>query len=141
MRSMRSGFVAEVLVLETAGFLDLMLGTGEGQAVRNALVDRQIHVVDHEGTGVAIALRELRRIGSLSESEFRHKLRLVAEAPFRAHPARDLLVASASRADLRLDDALCVELSHRLSAPLVTTDSRLAAMWSHTWLVTASPTH
>jgi len=136
---MQNGLVAEVLVLETAGFLDVMLGTREGQAVRNALVDRQIHVVDHEGIRVAIALRELRRIGSLSEVDLMRKLRLLAEAPFRAHPARDLLVASAAREDLRLGDALCVELSYRLAAPLVTTDSRLAAVWSHSWLVTASP--
>ncbi|MGC1908604.1 MAG: VapC toxin family PIN domain ribonuclease [Candidatus Dormiibacterota bacterium] len=132
--------MAEVLVLETAGFLDLILGTQEGQAVRDALVDHQIHVVDHEGLGVAVALRELRRTRSLSESDFRHKLRLVAGAPFHAHPAQDLLVASAARGDLRLDDALCVELSHRLSAPLVTTDSRLAAVWSHSWLVTGAAT-
>ncbi|MGA7088847.1 MAG: VapC toxin family PIN domain ribonuclease [Candidatus Dormiibacterota bacterium] len=138
MPSTQTAVVAEILVLETSGFLDLILGTPEGQAVRDALVGRQVHVVDNEAVGIAIALRELRRIGSLSEVALTRKLGLVADAPFRAHSVRELLVASAARDDLRLGDALCVELSHRLAAPLVTTDSRLAAVWSHSWLVTAA---
>ena len=135
-RSTRNSLVAEQLVLETSAFLDLLLGTGEGRAVRDALVGRQVHISDHQGVAVAAALRALVRGKLLSSATSQEKIRRVLDAPFQAHPARELLAAAAARTELRLGDALCVELSQQLGAPLVTTDSRLAAAWPRSWLVT-----
>ncbi|HUY57178.1 MAG TPA: type II toxin-antitoxin system VapC family toxin [Candidatus Micrarchaeaceae archaeon] len=129
--------MAEQLVLETAAFLDLLLGTGEGRAVQDALVGQRVHISDHQGVAVAAALRTLVRGKLLSAGASQEKIRLLLVAPFQAHPARELLAGAAVRTELRLGDALCVELSHQLGAPLVTTDSRLAAAWPRSWLVTA----
>ncbi|HVC22840.1 MAG TPA: VapC toxin family PIN domain ribonuclease [Candidatus Dormibacteraeota bacterium] len=131
--------MTEGLVLETAAFLDLLLGTAEGRSVRETIRGREVHVADHEKVGVGVALRALHRGGQLSPAVLERKVRQLVAAPFRAHPARELLVAAVARHDLRLGDALCVELSYRLAVPLITTDSRLAAAWPRSWLVTAVP--
>lgn len=136
-RSNRTSLVAEQLVLETSAFLDLLLGTGEGRSVRDALVGRQVHISDHQAVAVAAALRALVSGKLISVATSQEKIRLLLVAPFQAHPARELLAGAAARTELRLGDALCVELSHQLGAPLVTTDSGLAAAWPRSWLVTA----
>lgn len=130
---------ADGLVLETSAFLDLVLGTAEGRAVRDAIRGREVHVVDHEEVGVGVALRALHRGGRLSPVDLERKVRQLVDAPLVAHSARDLLVAAVARHELRLGDALCVELSYRMALPLITTDSRLAAAWPRSWLVTAVP--
>jgi len=129
--------VAEVLVLETAGFLDLMVGNAEGQAVGKALSGKAIHVSDHCAAAVAHAFLVMTTRGVLPRRQLRSSLSLLAVAPFISHPAATLLEGAWARNGLRLGDALCVELSERLGAPLVTTDSRLATAWPNCWLVTA----
>lgn len=131
--------MAEAVVLETAALLDLLAGTAEGEVVRDTLRGRQVHVTDYEEVGVGIALRAMRECGLLSGIELDRKIRQLAEAPFSTHRARELLVAAAARSELLLGDALCVQLSYQLAAPLLTTDSRLAAAWPGSWLVTAPP--
>lgn len=131
--------MAEALVLETSAFLDLMVGNAEGQSVRDALEGRMVHVSDHCAVAVALAMRALTRAGMLSRAQLRRNIRLLATAPFTCHPAAGLLEAASTRNGLRLGDALCVELSERLGAPLVTTDSRLATVWPGCWLIAASP--
>lgn len=125
------------LVLETSAFLDLVVGSDEGRAVRNALGRHVVHVSDHATVEVAMALRVLRRNALLSQAELASRIRLLAAAPFQSHPAQGLLAAAAGRSGLRLGDALGVELSDRLAAPLVTTDPRLATVWPRCWLISA----
>jgi predicted nucleic acid-binding protein len=129
--------VADALVLETAGFLDLMVGNAEGQAVGTALRRKSIHVSDHCATAVAQGLLVMTNRGLLSRRQLRSSMRLLAAAPLISHPAASLLEGAWARNGLRLGDALCVELSERLGAPLVTTDSRLATAWPNCWLITA----
>ncbi|MGH7691565.1 MAG: hypothetical protein ACRENY_05545 [Candidatus Dormibacteria bacterium] len=129
--------MAEAVVLQTSAFIDLLLGDAQGRAVADALRGRQVHVTDHEEVLVAIALRARRERGLLSAPAFRRRIGRVAEAPFTVHSARELLVDAAAREHLRLDDALCVELSHRLEAPMLTTDAALAAAWPRALLVRA----
>lgn len=67
------------------------------------------------------------------------RLRQVAAAPILRHDLADLLEGAWNlRHNLRLVDALYVELAMRLEAPLVTTDSALAAASSAADLVTGS---
>ncbi|MGC2192419.1 MAG: PIN domain-containing protein [Candidatus Dormiibacterota bacterium] len=131
--------MGEVVVLDKSALLDLLLGTAEGMAVQDSLYGREVHITDHEEVEVASALQAMGTSGMLSQLDVERMIRRTVEAPFSTHLARELLVTAVQRSDLRLSDALCVELSHRLTAPLLTTDSRLAAAWPHSWLVTALP--
>ena len=128
--------MAEALVLETSAFLDLVVGNEEGRAVCDALRSHLVHVSDHAGLAVAMALRAMTRRQLLSAAQLARGIQLLATAPFISHPALSLLPAAMSKSDLRLGDALCVELSDRLAAPLVTTDARLATVWPRCWLIT-----
>ncbi|HVB14105.1 MAG TPA: type II toxin-antitoxin system VapC family toxin [Candidatus Dormibacteraeota bacterium] len=127
--------MAEVLVLETSACLDLLIGTREGQIVRQALLGHPVHVSDHVGVEVAMALRELTRQQLLPTSELDLRIRLLATAPFTTHSSGSLLPAAVSKSGLRLGDALCVALSELLAAPLVTTDARLGTVWPRCWLI------
>jgi predicted nucleic acid-binding protein len=131
------GAVADALVLETAGILDLMVGNAAGRTLGDALRGQEIHVSDHCAAAVAQGLRVMTSWGLLSRRQLRSRIRLLAAAPFTSHPAAGLLEGAWARDGLRLGDALCVELSEKLGAPLVTTDSRLATAWPNCWLITA----
>ncbi|MGC1185483.1 MAG: PIN domain-containing protein [Candidatus Dormiibacterota bacterium] len=126
------------LVLETSALLDLVVGDAEGRAVREVLRNHQVHIVDHVAVAAARALQRLSEGGFLSTAELNLRVRLLATAPFTTHPASALLPAAARRTGLGIGDALSMELSDRLAAPLLTTDSRLASTWPRSWLV-ASP--
>jgi predicted nucleic acid-binding protein len=132
------GPVADALVLDTAGFLDLIVGNAEGRTVANAIRGQAIHVSDHCAAAVAQGLLLMTTQGFLSRRRLHSSIRLLAAAPFISHPAASLLEGAWARNDLRLGDALCVELSERLGMPLVTTDSRLATVWPNCWLISAS---
>jgi predicted nucleic acid-binding protein len=127
----------EVVVLDKSAFLDLLLGTPEGKVVRDTLFGRKVHTTDHAEVGVASALRVMGQSGVLAQRDAERMIGRIVEAPFTTHLTRELLVSAVARRDLRLGDALCVEVSHRLTAPLVTTDSRLAGVWPQSWLITA----
>jgi predicted nucleic acid-binding protein len=126
------------VVLETSAFLDLIVGTAEGKIVGDALKGKAVHISDHCAIAVAQALLVMASRGMVSRSQLRRKIRLLAAAPFTPHQAATFLEAAWARSGLRLGDALCVELSQRLQAPLLTTDSRLATVWPGCWLITAA---
>lgn len=128
---------ADALVLETSGFLDLIVGNAEGRSLGAALRGQAIHVSDHCAAAVAQGLLAMTARGWLSRRQLGSKIRLLSAAPFISHPAAELLEGAWARNGLRLGDALSVELSERLAAPLVTTDSRLATAWPNCWLITA----
>lgn len=127
------------MVLETSAFLDLMVANAEGRVVGETLKGTAVHISDHCGVAVAQALLVMARRGLVSRPQLRRSIRLLAAAPFTPYPAASLLEGAWARAGLRLGDALCVELSQRLRAPLLTTDSRLATVWPDCWLITAPP--
>ena len=129
---------AEAVVLETSALLDLMVGTAEGQIVGDALKGKAVHISDHCSVAVAQALLVMAERGIVPRSQLRGRIRLLAAAPFTPHQAATFLEAAWARTGLRLGDALCVELSQRLEAPLLTTDSRLATVWPGCWLITAA---
>ena len=122
-------------MLETSAFLDLMVGTAEGQIVGDAVRGKAVHISDHCAVAVAQALMLIADRGMISRSQLRRRIRLLAAAPFTPHSAATLLEAAWARTSLRLGDALCVELSQTLRAPLLTTDSRLATVWPDCWLI------
>ena len=78
--------MADTLVLETAGFLDLMVGNAEGRTVGSALRGRAIHVSDHCAAVVGQGLRVMTTRGLLSRRQLDSSIRLLVAAPLSPIP-------------------------------------------------------
>jgi predicted nucleic acid-binding protein len=74
------------------------------------------------------ALGRLHRAGSLTAEQVAQRIDRLVSAPVHRHLLPRLLQgAYGRRQNLRLVDALYVELADQIGAPIVTTDSGLAA--------------
>ena len=117
--------MAEV-VLDASAFVDLLLGNPLGVAVRARLAGQSVHAPGHVDAEVLSALGRLNRAGDLDDDAVTRLLGHVGDAPIERHPVRELMGGAwARRHQLRLADALYVELATARGAPLVTTDRRL----------------
>ena len=88
----------------------------------------ELHVPAHFDAEVVSALGCLQRAGELTVRQVTTRLQRVSAAPLQRHFLAPLLNGAWKlRHNLRLVDALYVELANRLEAPVVTTDARLAA--------------
>ncbi|MHA6616718.1 type II toxin-antitoxin system VapC family toxin [Pseudonocardia sp. DLS-67] len=113
--------------MDASVFVDLLAGTAHAAAATVRLTGTSMHAPAHMDAEVLSALGRLQRAGELTSAEVEAGLTTLAAAPVTRHPAHDLLTGAWSRrADLRLVDAVYVELATRLHAPLLTTDHRLA---------------
>ena len=82
----------------------------------------------HFDAEVLSALGRLERASQLTAREAEERVRSLAEATFERHPCAALVLeAWTRRANVRLVDALYLELGSRLGLPVVSTDARLAA--------------
>lgn len=116
---------AEV-VLDASALVDLLLDNDLGRAVRNRIGGHALHAPAHIDAEVLSALGRLHRAGDLDPEPVQSMLRGLAAAPIERHPVNDLLLGTwARRHQLRLVDALYVELAVARNLPLVTTDRRL----------------
>jgi predicted nucleic acid-binding protein len=119
--------VAERVVVDASAIVDVLVGTSYAAAVRSRLQDTMWHAPAHLDAEVLSALGRLTRGERLVEADVRARLDLLASLPVQRHLLPPLVAGAwARRADLRLVDALYVELAHQLGAPLITTDQRLA---------------
>ena len=117
--------MAEV-VLDAAAFVDLLLGNPVGHAVRERLAGQSLHAPGHLDAEVLSALGRLNRAGDLDDDAVTRLLGRVVDAPIERHPVQALVAGAwARRHQLRLADALYVELSAARGAVLVTTARRL----------------
>lgn len=108
--------------------VDLLLGAPLGVAVRERLEGELAHAPAHFDAEVLSALGRLHRAGHLSARQVAARLARLEAAPVERHPIAGLgRGAWSRRANLRLADALYVELAALLGAPLLTTDGALAA--------------
>ncbi len=120
--------MAEV-VLDASAMVDLLLGNPEGAAVRDRLAGHSLHAPGHLDAEVLSALGRLSRAGDLDEDTGARLLGRVVDAPIERHPVRGLIAGAwARRRQLRLADALYVELAVVRGSALVTTDRRLGAV-------------
>ena len=88
----------------------------------------ELHAPAHFDAEVLSALGRLHRDGHLSPTDVSVRLELLQRLPVRRHQLSQLLTGAWNRrGNLRLVDALYVELAEQLNAPIVTTDERLAA--------------
>jgi len=108
--------------------VDLLVGSPIAAAVHNRLRSHELHVPAHFDAEVLSALGRLQRAGELTVRQVTIRVQRVAAAPLQRHLLAPLLAGAWKlRDNLRLVDALYVELANRLDALVVTTDARLAA--------------
>jgi len=96
-------------VVDASAIVDLLLDNALGAAVRRRIAGHVLLAPAHIDAEVLSALGRLHRAGELEAESVESRLRELAEAPIQ----------------LRLVDALYVELAVSRGLPLVTTDRRL----------------
>ena len=117
-----------MLVLDASAMVDLLIGAAVGVAVAERIEGELAHAPGHFDAEVLSALGRLHRAGLLSAPQVGSRLARLEEAPIERHPLVGLSRGAwGKRANLRLADALYVELAAQLDAPLLTTDAALAA--------------
>ena len=120
--------MAEV-VLDASAFVDLLLGNPVGCAVRERLAGESLHAPGHIDAEVLSAIGRLARAGDLDDDTVTRLLGRVVDAPIERHPVHRLVAGAwARRHQLRLADALYVELAAARGVSLVTTDRRLRSV-------------
>jgi predicted nucleic acid-binding protein len=123
-----AGAVAEGLVVDASAIVELLLATPVGVAVSQRIQRRGLHAPAHIDAEALSALGRLQRSGQLREREVTSRLKLLSEAPIERHLMSELILGAwRRRKNLRLVDALYVELASQLGLRLLTTDARLAA--------------
>jgi predicted nucleic acid-binding protein len=114
------------VVLDASAAVDLLIGSDIGKAIRRRIVDCTVHAPSHMDGEVLSALGRMHRAGDLSEGSVEVMLKQLQAVPIRRHSLGNLLMGAWSRRhQLRLVDALYVELAVSQGIPLVTTDGRL----------------
>jgi predicted nucleic acid-binding protein len=114
------------LVADASAMVDVLLGNAVGRKVGQRLAGHVLHAPAHVDAEVLSALGRLHRAGDLPEDDVEAKLAALVAAPLVRHPVQDLLLGAwARRHQLRLADALYVELANAQRWTLVTTDRRL----------------
>ena len=114
------------LVVDASALVDLLIGGATGLAVERRIVGHRLHAPAHVDAEVLSALGRLHRAGTLSAERVEAMVAHLANSPVRRHPVAPMLVGAWSRRhQLRLADALYVELAVSRGDPLITTDRRL----------------
>jgi predicted nucleic acid-binding protein len=117
---------SEHLVLDASALVELLVGESLGPAVEVRVQGRLLHAPAHIDAEVLSGLGRLHRSGALEATSVERHLQALAVAPIERHDVTGLLAGAWRRRDeLRLADALYVELAVALHAALVTTDGRL----------------
>jgi len=117
--------MAEV-VADASALVDLLLGNDLGNAVQRRISGHALHAPAHVDAEVLSALGRLQRAGTIEAHAVETMLHHLADAPIQRHPVTTLILGAwGRRHQLRLADALYVELAISLRLPLVTTDGRL----------------
>ena len=114
------------VVVDASALVDLLLGNPLGVAVRARLAGQSLHAPGHVDAEVLSALGRLNRAGDLDDDTVTRLLGRVVDAPIERHPVQELVAGAwTRRSQLRLADALYVELATARDMPLLTTDRRL----------------
>ncbi len=119
--------MGEKLVIDSSAMVDYLVGSPLSQRIAERLRNADISVPAHFDGEVLSALGRLHRGGDLSEREVEERVALTAQSPFERHLLAPLLEgALALHHNVRLVDALYIELGRQLDATILTTDSGMA---------------
>jgi predicted nucleic acid-binding protein len=120
--------MAEVLVLDASAMVDLLVGSSLAGTIQARLEGSELHVPSHFDAEVLSAVGRLHRAGELTARQAAVRVGLVASSPIGRHLLAPLLSGAwRRRENLRLVDALYVELASQLDTLIITTDRGLAA--------------
>ncbi|MEX2134635.1 MAG: type II toxin-antitoxin system VapC family toxin [Acidimicrobiia bacterium] len=107
--------------------VELLIGTETGRRIDARIRNHDVNVPAHFDAEVMSALGRMQRSGRIEASEVTGRLGQLEESPFVRHNLQPLLQGAWElRDNLRLVDALYVELATRLTARLITADQSLA---------------
>lgn len=119
--------MSDRIVVDASAFVDVLLGNDRGEAVAGRIAGYDLHTAAHFDAEVLSALGRLHRGGTLTGTQVRSRLDALTQASIERHHLAPVVVGAwGRRRNLRLTDALYVELAEQLEATLVTTDRRLA---------------
>lgn len=119
--------MAEKLVLDASAMVDYLVDSPLAARVAERIADNEILVPAHFDAEVLSALGRLHRGGDLSEAEVDARVALTAQAPFHRHLLAPLLEGAWARhQNVRLVDALYIELADQVDATVITTDSGMS---------------
>lgn len=114
-------------LLDASVLVDLLAGTDYAGAAAARLRGTVLHAPALLDAEVLSALGRLCRAAELTDKDVDVGLARLTTVPLTRHPLPGLLHGAwQRRSDLRLTDALYVELAEQMQFPLVTTDRRLA---------------
>jgi predicted nucleic acid-binding protein len=117
----------ERVIVDASAMVDLLTGSPVAGTVRDRLRMHELHAPAHFDAEVLSALGRLQRAGQLSPSQVKARIDRLAVAPIDRHALPPLLVGAwGLRQNLRLVDALYVELARQLEFPIATTDTGMA---------------
>jgi predicted nucleic acid-binding protein len=117
----------ERVVVDASVVVDLLAATEVAPAARARLANAVLHAPAHIDAEVLSALGRLNRAGELTTGDVQAALIHLVNVPLTRHDLPPLVAGAwARRADLRLLDALYVELATHLGVRVLTTDHRLA---------------
>jgi predicted nucleic acid-binding protein len=117
------------VAIDAAALLDLMVVSDIGIMLEARLEGCVLHAPGHIDAEVLSGLGRLERAGVLGPHRALGHLDTLTVAPIERHPVAALLEGAWRwRNDLRLSDALYVELSRSLGLALITTDPALASV-------------
>ena len=116
----------EDVVIDASLIVDFVLGGSAASTIGDRLVEASLHAPAHVDAEVLSAIGRIHRSGALSARQAGARLEDALSVPVERHELPALVQGAWHRRQrLRLADALYVELAHRLSVPLLTTDAAL----------------
>lgn len=119
--------------MDASAMVDYLVDSPLAELVADRIKDSEVNVPAHFDAEVLSALGRLQRAGKLTETEVEQRVELTARAPFQRHLLAPLLTGAwALHHNVRLVDALYIELGNQLDAIIVTTDSGMAAVTTST---------
>jgi predicted nucleic acid-binding protein len=108
--------------------VDLLVGSDHASSIEAHVHDAELHAPEHFDAEVLSALGRLHRASQLTTRQVTERIKLVASSPIVRNPIAPLLTGAwRRRGNLRLVDALYVELANQLDMLIVTTDRGLAS--------------
>jgi predicted nucleic acid-binding protein len=117
------------LVVDASALVDLLLRNDVGVGVADRLIGHGLHAPAHLDAECLSAIGRLHRAGALTAPTVERLVLQLASAPIVRHPVNELLVGAwQRRSNLRLVDAIYVELANQLDMSLITTDNRLRSI-------------
>lgn len=119
--------MSDRLVVDASALVDVLMGSPVAASVIETLRGAELFAPAHFDAEILSALGRLHRSGALSTRQVATRLEAVVESPIDRRPLPSLMPGAWSRRkNLRLVDALYVELASQLDTQVATTDRGLS---------------